>query len=295
MDIAKQVCKKLEQLGYLHPAYGYKVSLKDLMVQDAVKQYQDFYLIDLHNHAQSIYGRKMKADGKVAMVTANHLLTARTCGAPDIQRASDGQVIAEANIPKTCRVDYKIYFDQGRWTSSLNLSKVRAKEIFAEALNEWNRNVGVRLSLTNTMGPAHTVAKWEKLSGSTLAWSHLANDSCAMNQEQRYDIRNWSEHMFYLVVLHEVGHLIGLPHRSGNYVMNPSIITSLETLTKNDITRARDLGYNGPLDPPPEDPYGPDTNYVKVFCKKKNGTTVSVSNVVSVSFASTPTDIKFDL
>lgn len=192
----------------------------------------------------------------------------------------DNRAIEEANWPESCRDDLGLYLDFSNYNANIiGFSESRARSIFKRALDEWNSVIGVRLYISNDFPSAKTNVTWVRLSGSTLAWSHLANNSCRDDKQQRYDIRGWSEHQLYITVLHEVGHLLGLPHRRGNYVMNPSIITSLPTLTATDIRDAKRLGYKGPFPTTPTKPDPKPTTGITGSITLKDGTVISASHL----------------
>lgn len=172
-----------------------------------------------------------------------------------------GKALASAAIPE-CRVAYGIWIDKSDWPgdSVMGITYEEFEQQFDRACKDWNNACGINLYIERDPAKAKCKVSFNDENGGTLAWSHLADGTCRNNKRQVYDIRRWDAHLCYLTILHELGHLIGLHHRSGNYVMNPSILTRLVGLTPNDIARGRNL-YGPPLemnpDPEPEPPKDP--------------------------------------
>lgn len=183
----------------------------------------------------------------------------------------------DARWPDHC-LDIGIFFDWDTWHPNLGLSQDEFYDLFTEALNIWNSKLKVHLYLTDYHHEAKVVAEFATLAGNTLAWSHLADGDCSDDKVQQYDRREWYPQLFKQTVLHEVGHLLGLSHKRGDYVMNPTIITTIYGLTQDDIARARALGYqprttdpNQPptppvtKNPPPPKPEVPQMNFVEIL------------------------------
>ena len=278
-QLEEYVVGTLDSLNYLVGDTS-KLGPNSKKVKDALAKYQETWAPDMVEDSKKHHGRPIVPNGELGPVTLGHM-QGRSCGCPDF--AEDGLEIAEANWPSSCRHDIKIRLDLRRYSSSrMGLSSETFRQQYVRALNDWNKEVDLKLSLVPRADQARVYVTLDALSGSTLAWSHLANNSCG-RKEQRYDIRRWSAHMLYLTVLHEVGHLIGLPHRTGNFIMNPSIITSLRGLTTTDIQRARNLGYGAPDRPDPDpDPTGPNLSMEIVT---KDGERLSVTDLESLSLA----------
>lgn len=226
------------------------VALKALELSKlSVDQYAEFWRPDIDaklSEWRVNEGPRSKEDeDEDTLAAISDHLTNRVCSVPDREAAGGG--IAFARWPPSCSASIKIHVNWHGWSDrAMGMRKEDGREQFQRALDSWMKNVDLRWSQTAKQSEAHCEVDWEKLSGNTLAWSHLANGSCGLKASQRYDVRDWNPQYFYLVVLHELGHLLGLHHNSGRYVMNPSIVGSLDGLTKNDIDRARSLGYGAP-------------------------------------------------
>ena len=104
-------------------------------------------------------------------------IASRNCGVPDFANGP-----AEAQWPTSCmKVPCHYNFD------GLNLSSSVIADAWEQALAKWEETCGIKLPLVPTKAEAKIWATDGPLPGSTLAWSFLANNSCAANLEQRYD------------------------------------------------------------------------------------------------------------
>lgn len=238
----------------------------------SLSQYQDFYMEDLQEIACDHNSQIIP--GQMCACTSHHIMQ-RRCSVLDNKNMAQ----EEARIPPSCADPYLIYMD---WNSFSNtgLTRQQAENQFLRAFGGetgsgegWANFIDLQFRFTNDRTVAHCLVDWARLSGSILAWSNLANNTCSKSQQQRYDIRGWSEHLLFLTVLHELGHLLGLGHLGGNYIMNPSILTQLSGLTPTDISRARGLGYG----PAPDRPDPVPTNDGLLIIKD-NELRISVSN-----------------
>ncbi len=178
------------------------------------------------------------------------------CGVSNLD--DRGYARSEARFPDHCDKRIGIWLNEADYPGSgvMGLNFEQFGTIYGRAMSAWNETVDLRLQFADR-GEAICQVDFANLQGSTLAWSHLADNTCSRNKQQRYDHRHWGEHLLYLTALHELGHLIGLGHRNGNYIMNPTILTGLDGLTSHDITRARNLGYGAPTGPTPDPPPTP--------------------------------------
>ena len=205
---------------------------------------------------------------------ADHLAD-RSCNVPD--RAGT----LEANWPQQCRQGLGIYIDWTGYRSPevMGLTQPEALACYIDAMEFWNAALDLRLYLEADLTTAKTYVSWRPLSGSTLAWSHLADNTCRDNKTQRYDIRKWSKRLLRQTAAHELGHLIGLGHTPGNFLMSPTIKTNISALTPTDIRNARRLGYDAPTRPRPGPP--PGRGFVG-FVELTDGTKIDAARILRV-------------
>lgn len=196
---------------------------------------------------------------------------------------ADGRAQSEARFPDTCSRELTIYINADDWPGAavMGLNWGEWCEVYQQAMAEWNQAANVHLVRVDRSELAIAEVDFADLAGQTLAWSHLADGSCAKNKRQRYDHRQWTPELLRLTALHELGHLLGLQHKNGPYIMNPSILTGLAGLTQDDVQRARALGYGAPVatepnpspqpdpvpEPEPRPPLAPGVPWGDVFAR----------------------------
>jgi len=154
-------------------------------------------------------------DDVVGPITST-LMTQPRCGCPDYQPSRPPE---EASWPRSC-------LDVGvAYRLQLNLDSDAVGSAWSTALNIWNESCGINLELIESMQEAQIWAKSGPLPGSTLAWSYLPNGNCRENLEQKYDSeQQWNHDFLGKVVLHEIGHALGLTHsRRKADIMYPTI------------------------------------------------------------------------
>ena len=180
------------------------------------------------------------------------------CGC-DCGQVRENEGSEAARFPDPCRRRILIYADPNVWAGEhrMGMDFGTFVQNIQRAADDWAAVCGLRFVISTNradLEPAHVYLKPSHEFGqNVLADSHLADGSCGDHFRQRYDIRRWTVHLLYLTALHELGHLLGLRHKNGPFVMNPTILTRLQGLTQDDIKRAVAL-YGPPLEDPDPDP-----------------------------------------
>lgn len=145
-------------------------------------------------------------------------------------------------------------------------------DAFTLAWKYWADVVEIRPRQVQARAEAKVWGTFSRIDGSngTLAWSMLANDHPGP-KEQRYDNgESWvvanperpaSGIDLVRVACHEIGHVLGLDHDSGNAdaLLRPSYSTAIPRPTERDYQRLVGLGYKRRTTPPlpPTPPYNP--------------------------------------
>lgn len=283
------VIHKLWRLGHFHngkhptgvdftePDEVLGLSLKDDRVQKAVLSYMEFFPYDLDLLVSKHHGRpKAKLDGDAGPAFME-LMEQPRCDFPDYLAAGK----QEANWPKGCRGKLKFGRD---FNDAPGLNKKDTDKAFWAACNNWTQALSDLVMSSMEVGDTAVdiYAKLKALRGSTLAWSYLAQNSCNVTLDQRYNTKvDWTIVYLATVATHEIGHAIGLPHnRDRDALMYPSIhqrsLGRIGYPNKTDLNQAKGLGYklsgkdqmpedklyfprsNDPDDPDkPDDPDGP--------------------------------------
>lgn len=204
-------------------------------------------------HALPVTGEVDRATSRALGLTPGCI---RYCDLPDIIPTASGQL---------CRWEDKDDITWGLGTTSglRGITRDEALEGFRWVMRQWESVCGIKTREVNSQREADIFAVVGRIDrgGNTLAWSELP---CGPDRslDQKYDsMETWSAGVspqrntigWWLVVLHEVGHALGLPHippRDAVAVLNPIYNPALTELQMMDAKWAQDR-YGPAVAPPP--------------------------------------------
>lgn len=235
-------------------------SWRDDRLASALQVYQETYKAELDGKAQLVHGRALKADGEIGPATEALLETPR-CG------VADRMARAEANWPAACRHDltFAPLFER--------LAPLNPQDTIGalrDACAAWTVELELKITVDVSLGRnAHIWADKAALRGSTLAWSYLAQNSCAASLEQRYNTGvSWTRVFLQGVSCHELGHALGLGHLNDpRALMYPYARPEIFQPHELDIEAAIRVGYErrtGEPAPPVPKPPEPGQHRIEI-------------------------------
>lgn len=181
---------------------------------------------------------------------------------PDVAEGYGGPIWGEE-----CREDLTYYLDL-RYAPVTNEIKnnTEYRQVFRDAFDTVEDTCRCRFREVFNENEALIIIRFERTGGSVLAWSHVGG-YCGRMARQAYGTQwNWARDRLITVILHEVGHLMGLNHDScvnRDGTANIMCWQVRQDILKYDPVTAKLLrqGYGDPIDgpkpPPPTPPPDP--------------------------------------
>ena len=142
-----------------------------------------------------------------------------------------------------------------------SLDEAETDQSYDLATSAWTDELELLLTVDNSLGKGASIwADSGRLNGGVLAWSYLAQNSCAVHLEQRYNTAvQWSVRYLQAVACHELGHALGLGHlQTEAALMYPYARISVYEPQAPDINACLQLGYKKRTGTPPDPPDPPD-------------------------------------
>ena len=236
------IIEKLHTWRYLPKMSGAelkKLTLRDGVVRSAIEKYTERYTPE-----------NVSSDGTDPAV--DKLIDSRFCDVPDFPpngTLSAGNGPQEANWPTSCRGRLRFGLTFGNLPG---MTKEQTRLAFICAMNTMNLPTDAFIAPTDDWSRrgANIWAGVGRLSGSTLAWSYLAQNRCDAILEQRYNSgRSWGNFWYTVTVAaHELLHAWGHQHlNTRGALMRPEINTESVGrkgwMSAADFAQARRLGY----------------------------------------------------
>lgn len=233
----EDVLRKFYSIGYFQGQEWERVRrfvLGDAEVRQAVEQYREFH--------------ELPPGDTVDPALLTDLMMPR-CGVPDFVRPAEAGVCKWPMLKVTAA--HRI--------EGLNpLASEVERSVWLEALAAWNAVCGLQLTYIEDMN-ANIYANIGSTDPGVLAYSYLP---CGASQSTRlaqvYNrATNWSRNLLLNVVIHEIGHAIGLDHGPRGSIMQPTANGSITAPQAWDIDQV--VSRYGKRTAPPEPPVDPGT------------------------------------
>lgn len=189
-------------------------------------------------------------------LNCHHCATSETafrCGLPDVM-AKQPRV---SKWPDECKHELGTAHDLQRLSFHDNQDRTKP-QAWLHGINLWNEVADLTLRFTADHATSRITADARKLSNYILAWSYLPNNDCNEQLQQAYNTRvNWTWHLLWTTICHEIGHAIGIGH-GGTGIMQPAHDPGVHALGDWDIQQAvKRYGEARPEPAPPAPPAQP--------------------------------------
>lgn len=290
--------RKLYKLGhFFNPAFknGLNVTENDLInltpndkvVQDAIRSFQQFMILDFERLSVGYHQRGASCDGELCGATLK-LFEVPRCGHPDF---SLNTKVGNGSWPEPCQ-KVGITYSVDKTNIPSKFKDVFDEQILKFVVASYGK-IGANLVPKQGGGQANIRISFKSFGGSTIGMAEFNSESCAdsvfCNISSSFSPNVPTEAD---LLMHEIGHNMNLQHTRGG-TMNPSIINrdNFTEWTPSDPSYTTLVRYFGgePINPPipvPKEPkvvlisYPANIDQIDIDFKNKDVVTKLAGNQV---------------
>lgn len=222
---------RMHELGYfgeIDVAEIGALALTSPKVKDAVEKYRDFNGLPAGDSLDDTILEQMQVP---------------RCGVPDFQASRSRLCEWPGNNPRV------MAFQQ--IGALRNVTAEQVAKAWSTACQSWNLVCGIQMQVSDKSTNANIHAKAGRTQGNVLAWSYLpCNASMQTKLDQLYGSQvNWSYNLLLNVMIHEIGHALGLDHGPTGSIMQPTAPGNILKPQAWDIQQVK-ARYGEPLKQP---------------------------------------------